>query len=40
MYKTLIIIHTALKTDIPKYMNESIKLKLKNNLRSSNKKTA
>ena len=38
MYKTLTIIHTALKTDIPKYMSDSIKLKLKNNLRSSNKK--
>ena len=38
MYKTLTIIHTALKTDIPKYMNDSIILKLKNNLRSSNKK--
>ena len=38
MYKTLTIIHTALKTDIPKYMNDSNKLKLKNNLRSSNKK--
>ena len=38
MYKILTIIHTALKTDIPKYMNDSIKFKLKNNLRSSNKK--
>ena len=38
MYKTLTIIHTALKTDIPKYMSDSIKFKLKNNLRSSNKK--
>ena len=38
MYNTLTIIHTALKTDIPKYMSDSIKLKLKNNLRSSNKK--
>ena len=38
MYKTLTIIHTALKTDIPKYKSDSIKLKLKNNLRSSNKK--
>ena len=37
MYTTLTIIHTALKTDIPKYMSDSIKLKLKNNLRSSNK---
>ena len=38
MYKTLTIIHTALKTDIPKYMSDLIKLKLKNSLRSSNKK--
>ena len=38
MYKTLTIIHTALQTDIPKYMSDSIKLKLKNNLRLSNKK--
>ena len=38
MYKTLIIIYTALKTNIPKYMSDSIKLKLKNNLGSSNKK--
>ena len=39
MYKILqTIIHTALKTDIPKYMSDSIKLKLNNNPRSSNKK--
>ena len=38
MYKTLTIIHTALKTNIRKYMSDSIKLKLKDNLRSSNKK--
>ena len=38
MYKTLTIIHTALKTDILKYMSDSITLKLKHNLRSSNKK--
>ena len=38
IYKILTIIHTALKTDIPKYMSDSIKLKLKSNLRSSNKK--
>ena len=29
-----------MKTDIPKYMSDLIKLKLKNSLRSSNKKTA
>ena len=40
IYKILTIIHTALKIDIPKYMSDTIKLKLKNNLRSSNKKTA
>ena len=38
IYKILTIIHTALKTDIPKYMSDLIKLKLKNSLRSSNKK--
>ena len=38
IYKILTIIHTALKTDISKYMSDSIKLKLKNNPRSSNKK--
>ena len=38
IYKILTIIHTALKTDIPKYMSDSIKLKLKSNLRSSSKK--
>ena len=38
MYKTLTIIHTTLKTDNPKYMSNSITLKLKNNLRSFNKK--
>ena len=37
MYKTLIIINTVLKTDIPKLLSVSIKLKLKNNLRSSKK---
>ena len=38
MHKSLTIIHTALKTDIPKYMSDTIKLKLKNNIRSYNKK--
>ena len=38
MYKTLTIIHTELKTGFSKYMSDSIKLKLKNNLRLSNKK--
>ena len=38
MCKNLTIIHTSLKTVIPKYMGDTIKLKQKNNLRSFNKK--